>query len=165
MMPDPSAADHNFLMLRIVRTDSNSVDFIQLVKSLDAELAIRDGEDHAFYAQFNKLDKIRHVIVAYKNGHPVGCGAIKAFAPDTMEIKRMYVAPAARNAGVAAEILSELEKWTVELSCTRCILETGKKQPEALALYRKGGYQRISNYGQYAGVENSLCFEKKIPVH
>jgi putative acetyltransferase len=165
MMPDSLAADDNSFMLQIVRTDSNDADFIELVKSLDADLAIRDGEDHAFYAQFNKLDKIRHVVLAYKSEQPVGCGAIKAFAPDTMEIKRMYVAPAARNAGVAAAILSELEKWAVELSCSRCILETGKNQPEALALYKKGGYQRISNYGQYAGVENSFCFEKKISAH
>lgn len=163
-MPDSLAGDSISLMLRIVRTDSSHVDFTELVTSLDADLAIRDGEEHAFYAQFNKLDKIHHVVVAYKNGQPVGCGAIKVFAPDTMEIKRMYVAPAARNAGVAARILSELEQWTVELSCTRCILETGKNQPEALSLYRKCGYQRISNYGQYAGVENSLCFEKKMPV-
>jgi GNAT superfamily N-acetyltransferase len=59
-------------------------------------------------------------------------------------------------------ILAELEKWAGELSCTKCILETGKRQPDAIGLYKKNGYKPVPNYGQYAGVENSVCFEKVI---
>ena len=55
-----------------------------------------------------------------------------------------------------------LEKWARELSCTRCILETGKRQPEAIGLYKRNGYRLIPNYGQYAAVENSVCFEKEL---
>ena len=148
--------------MKIKRTDSTNPDFISLVRLLDADLAIRDGDDHAFYAQFNKVDSIRHAIVIYENGTPVGCGAFKPFDENTVEIKRMYVLPEMRGKGIASQILSELEQWAAESNYRRCVLETGKKQPEAIALYLKSGYAVIPNYGQYAGVENSVCFEKKI---
>lgn len=147
-------------MINLIRTDSDNPDFIALVKLLDADLAKRDGADHSFYAQFNKIDKIRHVVLAYDNETPVGCGAIKQFAPDAMEVKRMYILPGHRNKGIATIILSELERWAGELSYARCVLETGKRQPEAIELYKKNGYKVIENYGQYVGIENSVCFEK-----
>jgi len=149
-------------MIQLKRTDSENADFKELVRSLDTYLAVMDGEDHAFYAQFNKIDKIAFVVVAYENDKPVGCGAIKEYLQDTMEVKRMYVAPEGRGQGIATEILSELEKWALEMSYFRCVLETGKKQPDAIALYKKKGYRLIPNYGQYKGVENSICFEKNI---
>jgi len=149
-------------MVDFIRTNSDHPDFIGLVKLLDADLAKRDGADHSFYAQFNKIDKIKHVVLAYENGKPSGCGAIKAYTPAIMEIKRMYVSPRSRKNGIATKILAELESWARELGCEKCILETGKRQPEAIALYKKNGYQLMENYGQYAGVGNSLCFEKKI---
>jgi GNAT superfamily N-acetyltransferase len=148
------------LMLTLIRTNSENQDFINLVILLDAGLAIVDGDDHLFYSQFNKIDKIRYVVVAYENEVPVGCGAIKEFEPGTMEVKRMYVSPGVRKKGIASQILNELEIWSLELSCSKCILETGKRQPEAIGLYTKNGYRAIPNYGQYANVENSVCFIK-----
>jgi putative acetyltransferase len=147
-------------MIKIIRTDSENPDFRDLVKLLDKELATVDGEDHLFYSQFNGIDKIHYVVMAYVNEIPAGCGAIKEYGPDSMEIKRMYVVPWNRKKGIASKVLSELENWTKELLFTKCILETGKRQPEAIGLYRKTGYRSIPNYGQYAGVENSVCFEK-----
>jgi putative acetyltransferase len=148
--------------LRLQRTDSSDPNFIELVRHLDTDLAERDGEDHSFYSQFNKIDKIKHAIVAYENDRPVGCGAIKEYSPDTMEVKRMYTSPENRGKGIASQVLKELELWASELSYERCILETGKRQPEAIALYKKRGYQVIPNYGQYADVEDSVCFEKNL---
>ena len=148
--------------ITLIRTDSDNKDFIRLVKFLDDYLAEQDGDEHAFYAQFNKLDNIKYVIVAYEDGMAVGCGAIKEFSPDTMEIKRMYTSPENRGKGIASLILAELEKWAAELSYAKCILETGLRQPEAIALYKKNGYVLIPNYGQYAGIENSLCFGKNL---
>ncbi len=147
-------------MIEVLRTDSGNQDFINLVKHLDADLAERDGKEHSFYAQFNKIDKIKHVVVAYENGKPMGCGAIKEYAPGIMEVKRMYTPPESRGKGVASKVLAELETWAAEMSYEKCILETGKKQPEAIGLYQKNGYTLIPNYGQYAEVENSVCFEK-----
>ena len=149
-------------MISIKRTNSNNLDFIKLVTYLDADLAARDGQDHSFYAQFNKIDKIKYVVVAYENGKPVGCGAIKEYTPNTMEIKRMYTLPENRGKGIASKILRELEAWASELAYEKCVLETGKRQPEAIGLYKKNGYKIIPNYGQYAGIENSLCFEKNV---
>ena len=149
-------------MINILRTSSENHDFIELVRLLDADLAIRDGDKHTFYDQFNKIDNIRYVVVAYENNIPAGCGAIKEYKPDSMEVKRMYVLPEHRKKGIASKILDELEIWASELFYSKCILETGKGQPEAIELYKKKGYTLIPNYGQYAGVKNSLCFEKRL---
>lgn len=149
-------------MLTLKRTDSHDPGFQQLIKLLDHYLAEMDGDEHAFYAQYNKSDTISHVLLAYLREKPVGCGAVKPFDQTTMEVKRMYVLPENRNLGIAQKILQHLEKWTHELGFEKCILETGIKQTEAIALYRKCGYRQIPNYGQYAGVENSLCFEKSV---
>ena len=149
-------------MIRLKRTNSEDVDFISLVQLLDGDLAQRDGEDHAFYHQFNSIKSIRHAIVAYEDGHAVACGAIKAFNDESMEVKRMYTILSYRGKGIDAIVLAELEKWTAELGYTSCVLETGMQQPEAMALYRKYGYDTIPNYGQYAGVSNSRCFRKRL---
>ncbi|HEX6179637.1 MAG TPA: GNAT family N-acetyltransferase [Chitinophagaceae bacterium] len=149
-------------MIEVTRTNSDNPDFIALVRLLDADLAKRDGDEHAFYAQYNKLDTIKHALVLYDDGRPVGCGAIKEFEPGTMEVKRMYTLPESRGKGIASNILQELEKWAAELSYKKCVLETGKRQPEAIGLYKKSGYRIIPNYGQYAGIENSVCFEKNL---
>ena len=149
-------------MIKLIRTDSDNKDFIHLVKHLDAELAVLDGDEHAFYAQLNKTDKIKHVIVAYENEKPISCGAIREHSSTMMEVKRMYTLPEYRGKGLATKVLNELEKWASELSYQKCILETGWRQPDAIRLYEKNGYKRISNYGKYAGIENSVCFEKEI---
>jgi putative acetyltransferase len=150
-------------MITLIRTHSENPDFISLVRLLDADLAERDGAtDHSFYAQFNKIAAIKHVVVAYEDNNPVGCGAIKEQDAGAMEVKRMYVSPEGRNKGIATKILTELEVWAHELGYLRCVLETGKRQPEAIELYKKNGYNIIPNYGQYIGIENSVCFEKKI---
>lgn len=149
-------------MISIKRTNSDDLHFRKLVRELDKELALRDGSEHGFYAQFNKIVAIKHVVVAYHGNSPVGCGAVKEFAPGTMEVKRMFVPLKKRSKGIASRVLQELERWCRELGYTACVLETGKKQPEAIALYTKNGYHIIPNYGQYTGVENSVCFEKKL---
>jgi putative acetyltransferase len=149
-------------MINLVRTNSDDADFRELVALLDADLAIRDGAEHSFYAQFNKVDAIRHVVVAYEDETAVGCGAFKEFERGAVEIKRMFVRENVRGRGVAKLILAELEAWAKETDYTECVLETGWKQPEAIALYRKSGYEIIPNYGQYVGVENSVCMRKLI---
>ena len=114
-------------MLILKRTNSFDPDFQQLVRELDIELKERDGEEHLFYSQFNKTDNIRYVIVAYENDKPVGCGAIKEYAEEMIEVKRMFVRLNKRGKGIASELLNELERWSRDLGYTKCILETGKK--------------------------------------
>ena len=147
-------------MPNLRRTTSDATGFKNLVTLLDKELAIRDGNEHAFYAQFNKIDALKNVVVYSVDNTAIGCGAFKAYDEKTVEIKRMYVLPPFRGQRIAAGVLRELEHWAAELGYTACLLETGKKQPEAIALYQREGYNIIPNYGQYAGVENSVCMRK-----
>ncbi|RNI38087.1 GNAT family N-acetyltransferase [Hanamia caeni] len=144
------------------RVDSSHEDFKKLVLLLDEELAKRDGEEHAFYDQFNKIENINNVIVAYAGQQPVAAGAFKKFSPEAVEIKRMFVMPGFRRKGIAFQVLEQLENWAAGLGCSYCVLETGKKQPEAIALYKKSGYKVIPNYGQYKNVANSVCMRKEI---
>lgn len=149
-------------MTRLKRTNSDDIDFINLVVLLDQDLKIRDGEDHTFYNQFNKIDKIKHVIVFYENDVALGCGAFREKENDTVEIKRMFVNPDYRKRGIAAAVLKELENWAAELNYTYTILETGKKQPEAISLYQKSGYTIIQNYPPYEEMDNSVCMKKTL---
>lgn len=149
-------------MLTLKKVTSADIDFIHLVQLLDADLAVRDGAEHAFYAPFNKVHMIQHVLVASENNKAVGCGAFKPYDKKSVEIKRMYVLPTHRNRGIAAAVLQQLEHWAKEEGYAAAVLETGKKQPEAIRLYEKCGYTRIPNYGQYAGVENSVCMRKEL---
>ena len=132
-------------MLITKRITSSNADFQTLVKALDADLKIRDGDEHDFYHQFNKIVMIKHVVVAYDGDEAVGCGGVKEYLPDSMEVKRMYVPPQHRGKGIASIVLKELEKWAAVINYKKCILETGEKQPEAIELYKKNGYIIIPN--------------------
>lgn len=149
-------------MTTIKRTNSDDIDFINLVALLDQDLAIRDGEDHAFYNQFNKTDKIKHAVVYYENDIPVGCGAFREKETDKTEIKRMYVHPDHRKKGIASAVLKELEIWAKEVGYTYTILETGKNQPEAINLYQKLNYTITPNYPPYEKMDNSVCMKKTL---
>ena len=149
-------------MPQIKRTTSDDAGFKNLVALLDKELAIRDGSEHGFYAQFNKIDALKNVVVYQVDNTAIGCGAFKSYDDKTVEIKRMYVLPPFRGQGIAGGILNELEQWAAELGYTACILETGKKQPEAISLYQKAGYVITPKYGQYEKVGNSVCMKKEI---
>jgi GNAT superfamily N-acetyltransferase len=149
-------------MTHFKRTDSDNPDFRSLVILLDADLKERDGDEHTFYDQFNKIANIRNAIVCYVDDKAIGCGAFKEFDESKVEIKRMFVLPEYRGHGIAMKILKELELWAAELNYQQYILETGKKQPEAIRLYQKAGYSVIPNYGQYINVENSVCMMKTV---
>ena len=152
-------------MILLARTNTTNDGFIRLVKQLDADLAARDGAEHSFYSQFNSIESIKHVVLAYDLDKPVGCGALKDFSPGVIEIKRMYTVYNYRNKGIGSQVLKELEKWALEMKYNSCILETGKRQPEAIQLYKKNGYYIVDNYGQYKDVENSVCFRKELDHH
>lgn len=147
-------------MIKIVKTDNHNTDFKQLVEQLDAYLTVTDGKEHDFYHQYNHIDALQFVLLAYKKDEPLACGAIKEFDTDTVEVKRMYVKPTARRKGIAKQLLQQLEQWAKELGYKKCVLETGKRQIEAVQFYSKCNYKKISNYGPYKDIANSVCFEK-----
>lgn len=148
--------------MKLVRTTSDNLDFQQLVVALDAYLRIVDGDDHAFYAQFNKTDSLSNVLVCYDQEVAIGCGAFKAYDSQTVEIKRMYTLPEYRGRGVAKNIMAALEEWAKEEKYSVSILETGYLQKDAISLYSKIGYEVMENFGQYEGISTSVCMQKTI---
>lgn len=103
------------------------------------------------------------VVLAFSGNEPVACGAFRPSIMDsTIEIKRMFVHPDFRGKGISRLILAELEQWAREQQYTSAILETGIKQPAAISLYAKSGYQRIANYGSYQDIEESICMRKEL---
>ena len=149
-------------MFTFKRTNSDNLDFQELVLELDKDLAIRNGDTNAFFAQYNKIDLIKHVVIAYEENQAVGCGAMKEFEGTAMELKRMFVPLNHRGKGIARGVLEELQNWAKELGYKKCVLETGDKMPEGISLYIKSGFQIIPNYGQYINIKSSICFEKEI---
>jgi GNAT superfamily N-acetyltransferase len=105
-------------------------------------------------------------VVARLDGVAVGCGAVRALVVGpggVAEIKRMYTVPSARRRGISRALLARLEAEASGLGYRRLQLETGLRQPEAIALYESAGYHRIATYGQYEGDELSVCFAKHLP--
>ena len=150
--------------MRLRRTNSDDTDLRQLVTELDEYLSDVDGDEHAYFAQFNGLDKIANVVVVYDGEEPVGCGAFKRYSNESAEIKRMFVRPGHRGKRIGAIVLEELERWAGEVGFAECILETGHKQEAAVRLYQRSGYKVIPNYDQYVNVASSVCMKKNIAV-
>jgi transketolase len=145
------------------RADLLSTAAQEMIAALNAELEHRYPEEGA---NFFRLDP-REVengsggfYIAYLGGLPVGCGAVRRIDDTTAEIKRMYVAPSGRGRGIGRRVLAELEAEACRLGARRLVLETGPRQPEALALYKGAGFVEIPLFGEYIGSQFSICMEK-----
>ncbi len=101
-------------------------------------------------------------LVAYLDGVPAGCGGVRLVGPGLAEVKRMYVEPQARGRGIARSLLTELEAAAGILGARRVRLETGNRQPEAIALYTSSGYTPIEKFGVYAEEPGSRCYGKAL---
>lgn len=145
----------------LTRTTSDNPDFQRLTRLFDDYLVDIDGDEKDFFAQYNQI-YLDHVLVFYEDGTALGCGAFKPLEDHVAEIKRMFVLPEQRGKGIAFTILNELENWAKEEGNMSCILETSNQLTNAIALYTKTGYEIIPNYGQYAGVESSVCMKKDL---
>jgi putative acetyltransferase len=103
-------------------------------------------------------------LVVHVDGAPVGCGALRRIDNDTGELKRMYVAPAARGTGLGRRLVEALEAEARALGMRRLVLETGTRQLAAIALYRAVGFEPIPLYGEYlSSPETSVCLGKELP--
>ncbi len=146
--------------LTIKRTTSVNADFINLIARLDKDLLNRYDSAQKNYDEHNMIELIDTVLIIYDYERPIGCGCFKRFDNDTAEIKRMFIESDYRGKGISKIILKELENWANGLGYSKLVLETGIKQPEAIGLYQNYGFKQIDNYGQYADMPNSVCFEK-----
>ncbi len=148
--------------ITIKRTDSYDLDFPQLVTLLNRELRERYGGLQSIYDSYNQISNLETVVLGYSNDLPVACGCFKKYDDTTVEIKRMFVKPDERRQGIGSSILSELEIWAKEKGFLYVVLETGNKQPESIALYKKAGFAIIPNYGEYIGKQISVCMKKEL---
>lgn len=136
-----------------------------LIAALNAEIATRypDPVDQFFSLAEDEVGPGRGVfLIARAGGLAVGCGALRRLDEESAEIKRMYVAPAARGRRLGARLLAALEDEARRLGVTRLLLETGTRQPEAVALYARAGFAPIPAFGAYVGATESLCFGKSL---
>lgn len=135
----------------------------QLIDQLCLELSARYGEPPSPFSPSEAAVPGTVFLVAWLGGEPVGCGAIRKIDDHTVEVKRMYVAPAGRRRGIARKILVELEHRARVFGYRTVRLETGTGQPEAMALYEACGYHRIPAYGSFVGNPSSVCYAKSLP--
>ncbi|MBP1652137.1 MAG: family N-acetyltransferase [Bacteroidetes bacterium] len=149
-------------MLRLKRTHSDDPHFQELIIALDKDLWIRYPEVQQDYEVLDKVKNIPTVVVAYVDALPVGCACFRQFDTNTIEIKRMFVHNTHRGQGIAYAILKELETWAISEGFSRAVLETGIRQPEAIALYQKSGYTFMDKYPPYEQMENSVCLQKPL---
>jgi len=145
-------------------TDGEDSDFTMLCGKLDCALDEIVGKkfQRSQYEQYNQRDSIHDVIVTYRKGEPVACGAFKMYDEDHAELKRIFTEPSCRNIGLGAELVRRLEAKAKIKGYRWCILETGKPLEAACHVYKKAGYKVIPNYGQYTDMPDSICMERKI---
>ncbi len=149
-------------MIILERTTSDSSQFKILTEKLDHELKLIYGSSQDEFDQYNIMNELDTVVIAYINDIPVGCGCIKKFDTSSAELKRMFVDTNYRGQGIGSAVLTELENWAKEIKYSSILLETGTVQQDAIKLYQKHGYQIIPNFDPYIGNELSICFEKSL---
>ncbi len=148
--------------ITFTRCTGQDADFRALVDALDEELNERYGAQMAFFGQYNHSHDVASALVAWVDGERAGCGCLKPYSDQTVEMKRVFVPKSFRGQGVARAVMAELETWARELGFTVAILETGILQPEAIRLYEAAGYERIPNYPPYENVAESVSYQKKL---
>jgi putative acetyltransferase len=134
----------------------------ELVAELSSRYSDRDDDEAGSFSPADVTVPRSVFVVATLDGVPVGCGALRPKNETVVEIKRMYVRPEARGRGVARAVLAELERLAAEFSYASMILETGIRQPEAIALYTHRGFVQIPNFGDYADNPLSVCYGKNV---
>ena len=148
--------------MEIVKTDTSHPDFVALIQLLDVELQEQYGAVQALYDEHNKTGVLETTLVGNLDEVAVACGCFQTVDEQTVEIQRMFVCEEHRGKGYSVQLLQELELWAADLGYCRAILETGRKQLEAINLYRKFGYEVTDNYEPYVGIENSICMKKRL---
>lgn len=150
--------------MRFEYTDGCNQNFIELCYGLDDFLneLVGGEENRAEYVQYNKLDDIHDVIVAYDCKIPVGCASFKKYDNECAEVKRVFIKKEYRGQGISNKLMELLEKSAKEKGFKYFILESGEPLVAAMALYRKIGYKVIPNYGQYKNMADSICMKKEL---
>ncbi len=150
--------------LSIVSVDPRCADACALIAAFSKELSLRYdlADDGSGNFSASAQPPRSAFLVGNLGGKPVACGAFRPLEEHVAEIKRMFVLPEHRGRGFSRRILRSLEELACGMNYTIARLETGDRQPEAIALYERSGYKRIPNFGIYVGSQRSVCFEKPL---
>jgi putative acetyltransferase len=148
-------------VIEIAAEPFESPDAVELMAELRGELNERYGGDLE-PGEKPSAEDVTVFVVAREDGAALGCGALRSLGEPVVEIKRMYVRPAARGRGIGAAILAELEREAIAHGFRVVRLETGPLQPEAISLYARAGYREIPCFGAYAAGAASKCFERRL---
>ena len=150
--------------VRIEPVDFEHPDAVRLCEQQRVELAERYGRPDSELGGPPDPDQIRVFLIARDpdSGEAVGCGGLRPLDDRAGEVKRMYVVPARRRGGVAGQVLRALERHARDLGWATLRLETGDRQPDAIAFYERHGYRPIPTFGGYAGAAGSVCFERDL---
>lgn len=151
------------MALTLERVAADSADALRLMEAMWAEVDQLYGNTGSTPFKLAGMDDSRAAfVIAHDASGAVGCAALRPLAKKRAEIKRMYVAPAARRKGVAREMMRALEEIARESGFSEIWLETGLRQPAAIQLYESLGYKRIAAFGDYKDDPMSICFGKTL---
>jgi len=141
----------------------DELDVQKLIAEVMADLSRRYGGagDDTPVAAADFAPPKGRFFVAADTGRLVGCAGWRSHGEDA-ELKRMFTTPASRGRGVARRLLAAVEESARADGRARVVLETGDRQPEAIALYQSAGYHRIEDFGYYRDEEGVLSFARDL---
>jgi putative acetyltransferase len=167
MANDQNSGHHQMSQasIEITAVDPRIPEALGLIRALSEELAQRydyadDGSGH--FSPEDALSPRSVFLIGRVEGRAVACGAFRPLEGHVAEVKRMFVVPEYRGRGYSKAILTELERLARQHGYAAVRLETAERQPEAIHLYQRSGYQRIPNFGIYSNSKRSVCFEKRL---
>jgi len=149
--------------MRISFESPNQADAIALIAELDAyQSTLYPPESHHALDLASVAEQgLLFVVARDAAEQAVGCGAV-VLSPEYGELKRMYVRPPQRGAGLAKKMLQTLEAAAIASGCSELKLESGPYQPEALGLYARQGFDRCGPFGAYTDDPLSVFMQKKL---
>ena len=136
---------------------------VALVEEFTAEMARRyPGAEPSHAAAADFVGPVGRFLVGLTDdGTPVACGGLRE-AEGCAELKKVYVAPAARGTGLGRALVRALADHARAQGLARLVLQTGLEQPEAVRLYESEGWTPIPVYGQYADDPRCRCYELEL---
>jgi len=150
--------------LKYVYTDEKNIDFQNFSKLIDDYFnkLVGGEKNRKNFIQYNSLEKIHDVFIAYDKNYAVGCAGLRRYDEDTAEIKRVFVREEYRGKGISKRLMLLLEERAAEIGFKSLVLQTRQACTEAIGLYLSLGYLRINNYPPYDKMPLAVCFKKSI---
>lgn len=146
--------------MEIIEVSAEDDRLAPMIAALRAELDARYPEEISF--EHPTVKRAARFLLVLDDGEPVGCCAVQPLEGGDSELKRMYVSPDQRGRGVGARLVAQAQRLAISAGLTRMRLETGLRQPEAIAVYEKAGFTPIPNYPPYDQWDMSRCYAKEL---